>query len=107
MSTEKTKSVTNSALEEEINLIKQVRNGDKAAADKLTAVHKGHIEAVAKEYLNRGLDLPELIAAGTNGLLKAAEEYDETRGFRFISYAIWWVRQSMLQALAHMNKPVN
>ena len=102
MSTEKTNSVI--PVEEEITIIKQVCNGDKAAADKLTAVHKGHIEAVAKEYQNQGLDLSELIAAGTKGLLKAAEKFDETRGFRFISYAIWWVRQSILQALAHHNR---
>jgi RNA polymerase primary sigma factor len=93
------------SVEEEVNLIKQFRTGE-AAADKLTAVYEGFVKAVAKEYLNRGLDLSELIAAGTKGLLKAAEKFDETRGFRFISYAIWWVRQSILQALAHMNKPV-
>ena len=90
------------SMKEEVNLIKQFRNGDKAAADKLVAVHNGHIKAVAKDYQNRGLELPELIAEGTKGLLKAAEKYDETRGFRFISYAVWWVRQSILQALAHI-----
>ena len=97
MSTAKPKSIISA--EEEVNLIKQFRNGDTAATDKLTAVYEGFVKAVAKEYLNRGLDLSELIAAGTKGLLKAAEKFDETRGFRFISYAIWWIRQEMLQAI--------
>ena len=89
MSTAKPKSIISA--EEEVNLIKLFRTGE-AAADKLTAVYEGFVKAVAKEYLNRGLDLSELIAAGTKGLLKAAEKFDETRGFRFISYAIWWIR---------------
>jgi RNA polymerase primary sigma factor len=93
------------SVEEEVNLIKLFRTGE-AAADQLTAVYKRFVEAVAKEYQNQGLDMAKLIAEGNKGLLKAAEKFDETRGFRFISYAIWWVRQSILQALAHMNKPV-
>lgn len=104
MCAEKSKSVI--TVEEEVNLIKQFRNGDTAAADQLTAVYKRFVEAVAKEYQNQGLDMAKLIAEGNKGLLKAAEKFDETRGFRFISYAIWWVRQSILQALAHVNKPV-
>ena len=91
------------SVEEEVNLIKLFRTGE-AAADKLTAVYKGYVVAVAKEYQNKGLGMPELVAEGTKGLLKAAEKFDETRGFRFISYAIWWIRQEMLQALAHHNK---
>ena len=103
MSTAKPKSIISA--EEEVNLIKLFRTGE-AAADKLTAVYEGFVKAVAKEYQNQGLDMAKLIAEGNKGLLKAAEKFDETRGFRFISYAIWWVRQSILQALAHMNKPV-
>ena len=107
MCTEKTKSVISK--EEEDNLIKQLRNGDQAAANQLIVVYSPYVVAVAKEYQNQGLDLAELIAEGNEGLLKAAktyaaQKYDETRGFRFISYAIWWVRQSILQALAHHNK---
>lgn len=102
MCAEKSKSVI--TVEEEVNLIKQFRNGDIAAADKLTAVYEGFVTAVAKEYQNQGLDMTAMIAEGNKGLLKAAEKFDETRGFRFISYAIWWVRQSILQALAHHNR---
>lgn len=102
MCAEKSKSVI--TVEEEVNLIKQFRNGDTAAADKLAAVYEGFVEAVAKEYQNQGLDMAKLIAEGNKGLLRAAEKFDETRGFRFISYAIWWVRQSILQALAHHNR---
>ena len=91
------------SVEEEVNLIKLFRTGE-AAAVQLTAVYKRFVEAVAKEYQNQGLDMAKLIAEGNKGLLKAAEKFDETRGFRFISYAIWWVRQSILQALAHHNR---
>lgn len=100
MSTAKPKSIISA--EEEVRLIQQFRNGEQTAADKLTAVYKGYVVAVAKEYLNKGLGMPELVAEGTKGLLKAAEKFDETRGFRFISYAVWWVRQFILQALAHI-----
>ena len=91
-------------VEQELNIIKQFRNGDTAAADKLAAVYEGFVKAVAKEYQNQGLDMAAMIAEGNKGLLRAAEKFDETRGFRFISYAIWWVRQSILQALAHHNR---
>ena len=104
MCAEKSKSII--TVEEEVNLIKQFRNGDTAAADKLAAVYEGFVKAVAKEYQNQGLDMAKLIAEGNEGLLKAAktyaaQKYDETRDFRFFSYAIWWVRQSILQAITH------
>ena len=122
MRTVKTKSVTNSELsavknylasigrdevisiEEEVSIIEHVRKGDQSSKDKLTSVYKDFVEEVAKEYQNKGLDLSELIAEGLKGLLKAAEKFDETRGFRFIDYAVWWVRESMLQALAHLKQ---
>lgn len=122
MRTVKTKSVTNSELsavknylasigsdevisfEEEVALIERARKGDLSSKDKLTSVYKDFVEEVAKEYQNKGLDLSELIAEGLKGLLKAAEKFDETRGFRFIDYAVWWVRESMLQALTHLKQ---
>lgn len=122
MRTVKTKSVTNSELsavknylnaigrdevisiEEEVSLIERARKGDLSSKDKLTSVYKDFVEEVAKEYQNKGLDLSELITEGVEGLLKAAEKYDETRGFRFIDYAVWWVRESMLQALTHLKQ---
>ena len=122
MRTVKTKSVTNSELsavknylnaigrdevisiEEEVSIIEHIRKGDQSSKDKLTSVYKDFVEEVAKEYQNKGLDLSELIAEGLKGLLKAAEKYDETRGFRFIDYAVWWVRESMLQALTHLKQ---
>ena len=118
----KTKSVTNSELsavknylnaigrdevisiEEEVSIIEHIRKGDQSSKDKLTSVYKDFVEEVAKEYQNKGLDLSELIAEGLKGLLKAAEKFDETRGFRFIDYAVWWVRESMLQALARRHR---
>lgn len=118
----KTKSVTNSELsavknylasigsdevisiEEEVSIIEHIRKGDQSSKDKLTSVYKDFVEEVAKEYQNKGLDLSELIAEGLKGLLKAAEKFDETRGFRFIDYAVWWVRESMLQALTHLKQ---
>lgn len=122
MRTVKTKSVTNSELstvknylasigrdevisiEEEVSIIEHIRKGDQSSKDKLTSVYKDFVEEVAKEYQNKGLDLSELIAEGLKGLLKAAEKFDETRGFRFIDYAVWWVRESMLQALARRHR---
>jgi RNA polymerase primary sigma factor len=89
--------------EEELNLIRQFRTGDPSAANQLTAAYAGYVAAVAREYQNRGLDMPELQAAGTDGLLRAAPRFDETRDFRFLSYAVWWVRQSILQSLANQN----
>ncbi len=122
MRTVKTKSVTNSELsavknylnaigrdevisiEEEVSIIEHIRKGDQSSKDKLTSVYKDFVEEVAKEYQNKGLDLSKLIAEGLKGLLKAAEKFDETRGFRFIDYAVWWVRESMLQALTHLKQ---
>ncbi len=122
MRTVKTKSVTNSELstvknylnsigrdevisfEEEVSLIEHARKGDQSSKDKLTTIYKDFVEVVAKEYQNKGLDLSDLITEGINGLLKAAEKYDETRGFRFIDYAVWWIRQSILQAIARHNR---
>jgi RNA polymerase primary sigma factor len=122
MRTVKTKSVTNSELstvknylnsigrdevisfEEEVSLIEHVRKGDPSSKDKLTTIYKDFVEVVAKEYQNRGLDLSDLIIEGIKGLLKAAEKYDETRDFRFIDYAVWWIRQSILQALTHLKQ---
>ena len=118
----KTKSVTNSELsavknylasigrdevisiEEEVSIIEHIREGDQSSKDKLTSVYKDFVEEVAKEYQNKGLDLSELITEGVEGLLKAAEKFDETRGFRFIDYAVWWVRESILQALTHLKQ---
>ncbi|MCI6419865.1 MAG: sigma-70 family RNA polymerase sigma factor [Bacteroidales bacterium] len=122
MRTVKTKSVTNSELsavknylasigrdevmsiEEEVSIIEHIRKGDQSSKDKLTSVYKDFVEVIAKEYQNKGLDLSELITEGVEGLLKAAEKFDETRGFRFIDYAVWWVRQSILQALTHLKQ---
>ena len=91
-------------LDEEENLAEQIRRGGKQgerAKDKLVAANLRFVVSVAKQYQHKGLSLTDLIDEGNIGLVKAAEKFDETRGFRFISYAIWWVRQSILQALAH------
>ena len=92
------------SIEEEVSIIEHIRKGDQSSKDKLTSVYKDFVEEVAKEYQNKGLDLSELITEGVEGLLKAAEKFDETRGFRFIDYAVWWVRESMLQALARRHR---
>ncbi len=92
------------SIEEEVSIIEHIRKGDQSSKDKLTSVYKDFVEEVAKEYQNKGLDLSELIAEGLKGLLKAAEKFDETREFRFIDYAVWWVRQSILQAIARHNR---
>jgi len=92
--------------EEEIELAKQIQKGDREALEKLTRANLRFVTSVAKQYQNQGLSLPDLINEGNLGLLRAAENWDDTKGFRFISYAVWWIRQSILQALAEQNKIV-
>ncbi len=87
--------------EAEVALMKQVRKGDRLAREKLVMANLRFVVRIAREYMNRGVPLEELISAGNLGLLIAAERFDETRGFKFISYAVWWIRQAILEALAH------
>ena len=92
--------------DEEVELAQQIKKGDRKALERLTKANLRFVVSVAKQYQNKGLSLPDLINEGNLGLIKAAEKYDETRGFKFISYAVWWIRQSILQAIAEQSRLV-
>lgn len=92
--------------EEEVELARRIKQGDQAALEKLTRANLRFVVSVAKQYQNQGLTLPDLINEGNLGLIKAAQRFDETRGFKFISYAVWWIRQSILQAIAEHSRIV-
>lgn len=94
------------SIEEEIELAQRIKKGDRKALEKLTKANLRFVVSVAKQYQNQGLSLPDLINEGNMGLIKAAEKFDETRGFKFISYAVWWIRQSILQAIAEQSRIV-
>ncbi len=92
--------------EEEAELARRIKAGDKEALDKLTKTNLRFVVSVAKQYQNQGISLPDLINEGNMGLIKAAQRFDETRGFKFISYAVWWIRQAILQAIADQSRIV-
>lgn len=92
--------------DEEVELAQRIKKGDRKALEKLTKANLRFVVSVAKQYQNHGMSLPDLINEGNMGLIKAAEKFDETRGFKFISYAVWWIRQSILQAIAEQSRIV-
>ena len=94
------------SLEEEVELAQRIKKGDKKALERLTRGNLRFVVSVAKQYQNQGLSLADLINEGNLGLLKAAERFDETRGFKFISYAVWWIRQSIMQAISEQSRIV-
>lgn len=94
------------SVDEEVELAQRIRKGDRKALEKLTKANLRFVVSVAKQYQNQGLSLPDLINEGNLGLIKAATKFDETRGFKFISYAVWWIRQSILQAIAEQSRIV-
>ncbi|MBN2664281.1 MAG: RNA polymerase sigma factor RpoD/SigA [Bacteroidales bacterium] len=94
------------SVEEEVELARRIKKGDQNAIEKLTRANLRFVVSVAKQYQNQGLSLPDLINEGNLGLIKAAEKFDETRGFKFISYAVWWIRQSIMQAINEQSRIV-